>query len=275
MVHPIWDAVLSPARSVEVRAWLSKEANHQAARELRGPQGETLLHWAALSDLGLMLDLVGLGLDVNALDQSGRGPMDWQFERLWATHVENVGGLTHYNRQKLRLLTDDLLSALWRQGGRPQSDMLATRSLAVRCGLWQTLSTWVDLDGPEVLRDWYHPGEGTTHAIHHWPLAPADKGRQDLLELWVNQGWSLDEPNPQGHSALWVAVQERLGAQGFQALSLDAAIEALVNAGANVRFEGPNGICLQQLPLLSAAAPEVAQAIEVRLEPKTKDSPSP
>lgn len=274
MVNPIWDAVLSPARSVEVRAWLSKEANHQTARDLRGPQGETLLHWAALSDLGLMLDLVGLGVDVNAVDQSGRSPMDWQFERLWATHVENVGNLTHYNRQKLRLVTDDLLSTLWRQGGRPQSDMLEIRGLAVRCGLWKTLATWVDLEGPAALRNWSHPGEGPTHAIHHWPLAPADKGREFLLELWLNQGWPLDEPNPQGHSALWVAVKERLAATGFQALGLDAAIEALVAAGANVTFEGPDGISLQQLPLLSNAPEEVVQAIEVRLSTKPKVSPS-
>ena len=268
MRHPIWEAVLSPARSVEVRAWLSKETNRSTALALRGPQGETLLHWAALSDLGLMLDLIALGMDVNVLDGAGRGPVDWQFERLWATHVEGVGNLTYYNRQKLRLLTDDLLSALWRQGGRSQSNMLDTRALAMRCGLWKTLAAWVDLEGPtRALRDWEHPVEGVSHALHHWPLAPADKGRSDLLAAWQSQGWPLDEPNGKGVSALWVAVEARLTAEGNRALALDAAIDELVEKGASVNFQGPAGVVLSQLPLLSQADPEVIEALEERLRP--------
>lgn len=254
MHHRIWDAVLSPARSVEVRAWLTKEANRQEALNLRGPQGETMLHWAALSDLGLMLDLIGLGLDPNAVDESGRAALDWQFERLWATHEEGVGNLTHFNRQKIRLLTDDLAAVLWRQGGRPQNNMLDIRALAVCHGLWKVLATWVDLEGPEqALRNWENPAGERADALHHWPLAPADQGREELLDLWKAQGWSVDETNSEGETPLWIAVKQRLEATGNRALGLDLAIDELIEAGASVDHVGPNGLTVSLLPLTSGA----------------------
>lgn len=268
--HPIWAAVLSPARSVEVRAWLSRPENHAVARELRGPQGETLLHWAALSDLGLMLDLAGLGLDLNALDASGRSPVDWQFERLWVTHVENVGNLTTLNRKKLRLITDDLVPALWRQGGRPQSGALDIRALAVRSGLWNTLATWKDLEGAEAaFRAWGR----ATHALHHWPFAPAEAGRTAFLADWGAQGWSLDEPDADGATALRLAVEARLGATGTAALALDEAIDALLAAGASPDAVGADGLAVSQIPLVREASPEVIDSLAERLHPRSASLP--
>ena len=267
MPHSIWEAVLSPARSVEVRAWLTKEANRQEALRLRGPQGETMLHWAALSDLGLMLDLIGLGLDPNTVDESGRAALDWQFERLWATHEEGVGNLTYFNQQKIRLLTDDLAAVLWRQGGRPQSAMLDIRALAVCHGLWKVLATWVDLEGPEqALRNWFNPAGGRADALHYWPLAPADTGREELLASWKAQGWSVDETTSDGETPLWIAVKKRLGATGNRALGLDLAIDELLEAGANVDHVGPSGVSVSLLPLLSKATSETVDLLTEKLQ---------
>lgn len=260
--HPIWSAVLTPTRSVEVLAWLKKAPNRQRALELRGPQGETMLHWAALADSSLVLDLIGVGLDLQAVDNSGRTPLDWVLERLWMTHMEGVGNLTVLNLRKLRLQTDDLCLLLWRQGARRGVNDFDERVLAARCGLWKFLETVADMDG--LPRAWSGLEGGST-ALHGFCAAPDEKGRDRLLGLWCKNGLSVDAPNAAGQTPLGAAVAHRLSLAADKRLEISAVqswISSLVAAGANPNHEHHGMPSPAELPLLEGASPELCDVLE-------------
>ena len=261
--HPIWHALLSPARSVEVRAWLRSQDNAQQAVQWRGPRGESMLHWGAMSDLGLMIDLIGTGLGPNVLDAAGRTPADWLCERLWMTHEEGIGNLTNLSLKKLRVMTDDLLSALWRQGGRVEDFSIHLGVLAVKTGLWQTLETRLDLEGEEFWKDWPTGGP-----LHVWPLSPAEQGREDFLDRWLATGKGVDPVDDEGRTPLFLAVQARLAPDltSRKALDLDAAIDALLSHGANPNLETQAGESPLSLLLVADAPPAVVEHLGARLE---------
>ena len=60
---------------------------------MRGEHGETMLHWAVLSEYGLIVDLIDAGIGVNAKDKYGKTPMDWLLERYWYSCIENGASL--------------------------------------------------------------------------------------------------------------------------------------------------------------------------------------
>lgn len=247
-------------RSVEVRAWLKKPENQSLALSWRGQHGETMLHWGALSDFGLLLDLAGLGLDVNARDHADMTPSDWLLERLWMTHMEGVGKLTNLNLRKVRIMTDDLLSALWRQGGRLHAFQppVPIEEFAVRQGLWQSLATWGDTEAPRDTRQ--------SFPLHAWPLAPAEKGRQDFLAKWMEHA-CVDVRDNEGRTPLFVAIQARLDPDltPRAALDLDAAIDELLQAGAHPEVEVQVGQTPLSLLLSSTASPILVENLERRL----------
>ena len=260
--HPIWQAMLSPHRSVEVRAWLRQPDNAKAALAWRGPRGESMLHWAVMADMGLMLDLMSLGLRANDQDARGHTPADWLVERLWMTHREGLGQLTVLNLRKLRIQTDDLLSALWRAGGRPGATGRDPRILAMETGLWQVMATWQDVEGDWARTDWPC---GTT--LHAWPLAPLEQGRSDYLASWIADR-SVDVEDAAGRTPLFLAVASRLACpDARKAVDLDAAIDALLAAGANPEHLAHDGQTPLSLTLSTAAADKhVAELLATRMD---------
>lgn len=64
-----------------VRAALSK--NNAIASWTGGKWGETLLHWAALGDLGSTMDLIAAGAPVDVADKTGRTPLSWAVEKAY------------------------------------------------------------------------------------------------------------------------------------------------------------------------------------------------
>jgi len=263
--HPIWSAVLSPSRSVEVMAWLKKKSNRALALDLRGMQGETMLHWAALSDSALTLDLLAAGFDFQTVDGSGRAPLDWLFERLWMTHMEGVGNLTALNLRKLRLQSDDLAMLLWRQGARRATQDFDERLLSARCGMWKFLETVADLEG---LPGAWSNLEGSNTVLHGLAQSPDEKGRDRLLALWKNATQSVDVTNAMGHTPLGSAVSHRLSLPADKPLAIAAVddwIAALVNAGADPNYSSEGAASPASLPLLNGAPPLVCDAIEALL----------
>lgn len=258
--HPIWEAVASPMRSIEVRAWLKNPENRRLALAWRGKQGETMMHWGAMADFGLMLDLIGIGMDVNALDAASMSPADWLLERLWMTSMEKVGSLTNLNLKKIRIMTDDLLSALWRQGGRVHSFQppLPLQEFAVRQGLWQTLATWEDTERPK--------DSSASFPLHAWPLAPAEEGRRNFLHSWIEKA-PVDAQDGQGRTPLFMAIQARLDPDlpPRASLDLDAAIDELLEAGANPDMESHDGKTPFSLLLSSSTDSTLIENLEYRL----------
>lgn len=267
--HPIWSAVLSPSRSVEVMAWLKKKSNRALALELKGMQGESMLHWAALSDSALTLDLLAAGFDLQTVDGSGRTPLDWLFERLWMTHVEGVGNLTALNLRKLRLASDDLAMLLWRQGARRAVQDFDERWLAARFGLWKFLETVADLEG--LPSAWSHL-EGDNTVLHGLAHAPDEKGRDRLLDLWKKHEQSVDVLNRAGQTPLGSAVSHRLSLSADKTLAIAGVedwIGTLVSAGADPNHSIDGAPSPASLPLLNGAPPLVCEAVEALLNSET------
>lgn len=60
----------------------------ELSKETGGRWGEGLLHWAALGNLGGVLDLISRGADVNQQDMERRRPLDWAVEKAYFMAVE-------------------------------------------------------------------------------------------------------------------------------------------------------------------------------------------
>lgn len=69
-----------PRRWMELMAFVRRYKLH--AKSKGGSWGETLLHWAAISDMAALMDLPAMGADVGAIDSEGRRPADWAFEKM-------------------------------------------------------------------------------------------------------------------------------------------------------------------------------------------------
>lgn len=77
---PAWDVFAHPYKVAEARVVMASKPAELLAT--RGDFGETALHWAAMSDGALAVDLVMGGFDANARDASGRTPLDWLHDRV-------------------------------------------------------------------------------------------------------------------------------------------------------------------------------------------------
>lgn len=253
-------AFTQPGRGIEARAWLSR--HHAEARAWQGTQAETLLHWGAMSDVGLLLDLAAAGLDPNAPDGDARTPLDWLNDRLWFACVENAARLTVEGRYRLRAQTEELVPALWGIGGRPGVGIegLDPGSVWARAGAWPLLELLRDegrgLDG------WRRWGRHRESVLHAWTVAPESPEKHRFLARALDAGLSVDEPDAAGRTPLWYAIDAWLARPGqADASNWKAAIRALLAAGADPDRAAVDGSSPAELPVLTEAEPALADAI--------------
>lgn len=199
----IWFVLINPERAIEVRAWLKN--NKVKALIMRGEHGETMLHWAVLSEYGLIIDLVDAGISPNAKDKYGKTPMDWLLERYWYTSVEkrNIGmeGLA-----KIKGQTEDLGTVLWALGGRPSEnneEALNADIVAARGGLWWYLISKYDVYGVDAFRGWL---KDKRSVMHVWILSENNTQKIERIKKFLEWGLSIDEIDANGRSPLWYAI---------------------------------------------------------------------
>ena len=238
----IWQAIINPARSVEAKAWVNRFPTK--ARELRGPRyGETLMHWASISDMGLVIDLMGHGLDINASDNMGRTPLDWISERLWFACVENMAALGEEGRRKLLAQTEEIGIVVWQNQGRPgmvvtaplnhQPTDLFFGTMWTRGGAWSLLKNWYSADSLDVLMNW---GLRKKTVLHDWILAPESATKEQFLIELLDKRFSVDAPDCSQRTPLWYAVDAWL-AHPEHSYLLEPSIKSLLQHSADPDFE--------------------------------------
>lgn len=199
----IWFVLINPERAIEVRAWLSK--NKMKALLMRGEHGETMLHWAVLSEYGLIVDLIDAGIGVNAKDKYGKTPMDWLLERYWYSCIENSSSLSKEGILKIKGQTEDLGTVLWSLGGRPSENndnALDAKLIAARGGLWWYIQALHEGQGIKSLKNW----SNGRCVLHAWILSENNEQKINRIQRMLDWGLSIDEPDENGRTCLWYAL---------------------------------------------------------------------
>lgn len=258
------DVFAHPDRDVEARAWLRVTANRALVPGWRGPQGETLLHWAALSGLSLFGEVLDAGAEVNAPDGQGRTPLDWINQRLWGAFMEPATKLTVQGQTRLRDISVQVGTLLWNRGGRPGSaGMPPVGSVWSRTGAWSLLDL---LRSPQGDHEWRQWGSAQESALHGWILAPEGPDKHRALTHMLGQGLATDERDAHGCTPLWYAVDAWLTRPSWES-RLRPAVSALVAAGADPDARNSLGVSPAELPLRRHTAQALARAIAVALVP--------
>lgn len=200
----IWFVLTNPERAIEVRAWLAN--NKMKALIMRGEHGETMLHWAVLSEYGLIIDLVDAGLGVNVKDKYGKTPMDWILDRYWYSCVLNEVSLNREGILKIKGQTEDLGTVLWALGGRPSNDnknSLNAGLVAARGGLWWYIQALYETEGIDSLKGWI---EDKRSVLHAWILSDNNSEKINRIKKMLEWGLSIDEVDLNGRTCLWYAI---------------------------------------------------------------------
>lgn len=224
-----WDSFVNPDRNIEALAWVRQRPQEVLAA--RGSLGESVLHWAAVTNLALMVDIINAGMDVNTRDAAGKTPLDWQVEQAFAVCVDGQGDLRDSGRYHVRSLSESLSQALWRLGGRPgPARTMDPVQVWSRAGMWSLLDMRIELGGQEVLKNLGKAGES---ALHGWVLAPDAPEKYRAQEKWLAQGWlAVDEPDAAGRTPLWYAARAWRERPHWASI-LRPSMEALKVAGAS------------------------------------------
>lgn len=249
-------ALIDPRRGAEVQGWLRGDpSRREIARNWRGEDGETMMHWAFLSSWGLALDLAAsTELSYDELDKYGRTPMDWLSDRLWSAVVEPVGSarLSLAGQERLLRHTEEQVLGLWNLGVRPtpRPRALHVGVVWMRAGAWSLMPLIRDEVLPQVLdkgishpRPYSGPCPGWMrwtprqgHALHAWVLSPDTPGRRAFLNTWIQSGLDVDARDEDGRTALWYAIEGALFKPQWRKRLAKVAQE-LVQAGAEPTAE--------------------------------------
>lgn len=234
----IWYVLINPERAIEVRAWLKK--NRMKALIMRGENGETMLHWAVMSEYGIIIDLVDAGISPNSKDRHGKTPMDWLLERYWYTCVEKEGRLNRDGQYKIKSQTEDLGVVLWGMGGRPSEnnpESLDANLIAARGGLWWYIQLLYETYGLDSLRGWMSDKRSVMHA---WILSENNEQKFVRMQELIKWGLSIDEVDANGRTCLWYAADA-----WKNDLETDLMVEMipeLLKLGADPDIDDVNGI---------------------------------
>jgi hypothetical protein len=252
--HPLWPALVNPHRFAEVRKEVAKDPHPLLSA--RGEKWqESAMHWVGMSDPGSWIDLVAVGGDPNALDKLGRTPLDWVNDRLFLGAMASHQRLGEPSRDRIRVATTKHAPAIWSTGGRPGSSPHSTPAvkLWIEAGLWDLVS--LAKDEPQ----WWSGWEGGLHALHAW-VSMADRvGAEALLAEILSVGLNVDAPDGEGHSALWVAVDQWLE-NPTKAGPSRAAISYLRTHGADPDLDQGSG-APSSLPMLRGVSEQLQSAI--------------
>jgi hypothetical protein len=227
----------------EIRVFI--KSRPEAAGWRGGEWNETLLHWAAISDLGATGDLVNLGADLNAADSQGRRPIEWSVERLYFTkQSERELGLEAKAMRELREIMEGTARVLANSGADlayvlEPKEGYGLMDLALRAGAAQAAEGLLAAGQSERI--------GREKGLFaRWLLAwmagsfDGERDRKWALDALRQWGGDWDEPHANGLSALRNGMVAWLDGE----LKNPDGLRMLREAGADPEREGPDGSSL-------------------------------
>lgn len=186
-----------------MRGWLT--VHPEKALAWRGEFGETMMHWAFLSDWVFACELKDRGLSFEACDKDGRNPMDWLNDRLFGAVVNETtkGQLSLGGQERLRKHTEQQVLSLWNMSARPLFGLSPKNGFYGTVWLHAGCFSLLPLAEKEHgLRQWMNGGASILHAC---VLAPQFAPLWPLLDRLVQQ-LDIDTEDDMGRTPLWYCV---------------------------------------------------------------------
>ena len=271
-LHPnVKSALIHPQRSMEVRGWL--KTHQDVAKYWRGDDGESMMHWAFLSDWVLASELREAGLSFQDTDRMSRAPLDWINDRLWSAIVQSSATshqLSSGGKERLRLQSETQIIHLWNQGARSsgQPDVLHPGVVWMRSGAWSLLELLRQDNGHQ---GWLHWTEHGAHAIHLVVLSPNMPARRQFIKEWVAQGLDVDRTDDGGRSALWYAVDAWIASHEWRG-PVETVISELIAQGADPTKIDNENVSPHMLIAHSEESPsEIERILELLRLPESSD----
>lgn len=238
-LHPkVKEALIHPERFMEVRGWL--KGNALIAQQWKGDDGESMMHWAFLSNWVLAAELKEIGLTYEGMDNFGRTPMDWINDRLWYAVVQDNTNaqLSAGGKERLRRHSEEQIEYLWAQGARPSfsSRFMHPGVVWMRAGSWGLVNLLKD----DEQYSWFKWAPYGGHALHSWILSPNTPQRREFLKKW-DEEFSVDMGDNNNRSALWYAVDAWLARPEWQK-DLAAVIRELIDVRADPFQKDDEGV---------------------------------
>jgi hypothetical protein len=256
--HPAWPNFINPHRFVEARVSLKRDP--EGLLSARGAHQETALHWAAMGDSGLVMDMVAVGLEPNALDRMGRTPLDWVNDRLWMGVAHAKSPLTAEAKDQLRFKTERVVPGLWGQGFRPGAGTHPGQAWALAGAF--PLICLLDEPGTDGLRHW---GVDYATALHAWAIGVQAPNRPAALDDLLARGLLIDELDANGRTPLRYAVEAWARTQIHHRTGAET-VALLLAKGANPEIADQQGVVPGQAPLLvENIDPKMCEGIEKAL----------
>ncbi len=241
--HKSWAAFAHPHRFAEAHSALKNDT--AAILAARGADfDETALHWAALGDAGLSLDVVAAGIDPNVLDRLQRTPLDWVNDMLWMSIVWGGSKMNNEGKDRLRFKMSKQIPVLWGRGFRPGP--AATRHVGevwIRAGIYELISL---LEAELGLDNW---GVDDASALHAWALSENDDGHENALKDLLARGLKVDQIDNVGRTPLRYVV-EAWAADAIHRRVAAKTVELLLKYGADPLLKDQEGVAPGEVPLL-------------------------
>ena len=232
-LHPnVKDALMHPQKGMEVRGWL--KSHKDVARVWRGENGESMMHWAFLSDSVLASDLLGCGLSFEEKDNTGRQPFDWLTDRLFgavlgkSSHILSKGG-----QERLIKQSEELMFRLWGLGARPKN-IPETGKVWLSAGAFEAIPLFSDEFG---VLNWLPSGGSLLHALVLAPNTPkrVSLAKDTLLSMDINS------PDHDGRAPLWYAADTWLKHEAKRS-SMNSLAQTFMALGADPDIKDKNGL---------------------------------
>jgi ankyrin repeat protein len=198
----IWENIRHPLRSIETRAFLKKKPEWFLSA--RGDLKETPLHWAVLTEIGLVLEEIETGLDINAVDSLGRTPLDWLNDFLASAFLRKDSKITEQGKQNLLDRTENIGLILLSQGGITGNSINSFHPgrIWMLCGAWNLLGSYGLLKNYSY-NNWTNEGAG---ALHSWVIAPQSKYKNDWLNDYLTNNNDVNPLDQENRNPLWYAI---------------------------------------------------------------------
>lgn len=198
----IFDIAANPSRSIEFRQWIQN--NKEEAVHILGKNKEKLIHWAALLDLGIFIDLVQMGCDINSKDELGRTPLDWIASRLFFVCLSKKHQHSYEVKNNIISITKKIVPYIISVGGTGSQDVRENLEVWARTGIWEAIFVEFEKNKGELFI-----GQEKNSILHYFPVAyfADDKEVINYLNAAIKYGCDINYQNAKGFTSLMVAAE--------------------------------------------------------------------